>query len=192
MMMAVDLTTLIATVAGAVIAIAGTVMADMLRRRDSRHQYDFAERQRAYTEMVLALGAGLEGLRGVAGGDVPGDELFDAAAGALGAAGVYAAREKFLMSAGPHVAQAGESAFEKLVGIRDVVRKGAQRGTPAFHDAYHPYAEMMWRFRLAVREDLGAPKLRVGDLNRADWSGRADCGVCNPLKAVAAPSAATA
>ncbi len=180
MMMAVDLIPLLSTVAGAVIAIGGTVIADIMRRRDGRHQYDFAERQRAYTEMVLSLGAGLEGLRGIASSNLTPEERVPAASAAVSKAGVYIAREKLLMTADPTVAQAGESAFEALIGIRQAVRSGAHYRDPEFHDAYHPFAEKMWRFRMSVREDLGAPKLRVGDINRADWDGRADCGVCNP------------
>jgi hypothetical protein len=182
MMRRVDVTTLIATVSGALIAIAGTVMADMLRRRDNRHRYDFGERQRAYTAMLLALGDGLEGLRGVGLRDIPAEKLIRAAGDALSTAGLYVAREKFLMSAAPAVAEAGESAFDALIGVRDAVRGGAKTGTRPFHDAYHPYAEMMWRFRLAVRDDLGAPRLRIADLKRGDWSGRTDCDVCNPAK----------
>ncbi len=180
MMISVDWIPLVSTVAGALIAIGGTVVADVLRRRDSRHQYDFAERQRAYTEMVLALGAGLEGLRAVAASDLTPEERVSAASTAVSKAGVYIAREKLLMTAAPHVAQAGEAAFEALIEIRQAVRAGAHYRDPVYHDAYHPYAEKMWRFRMSVREDLGAPRLRVGDINRNDWDGRADCGVCNP------------
>jgi hypothetical protein len=179
-MACVDLTPLISTVAGAGIAISGTFVADLLRRRDSRHRYSYGERQRSYVEMVLALGGALEALRAVASADIPRERLYTATSAAVSKAGVYVAREKLLMAAAPKVAQAAESAFNLLIGVRDAVREGARLRTPAFHDAYHPYAEEMWRLRLAIREDLNAPGLAATDLDREAWSGRATCALCNP------------
>jgi hypothetical protein len=180
MMMAVDWMPLVSTVAGAAIAIGGTVVADHLRRRDSRHRYSYAERQRAYSEMVLALGAALEGLRTIATEKVPLDRRMAAASDAVGKAGVYVAREKLLMIAPAPVARAAEAAFGALIGIRDAVRAGANRGTKAFHDTYHPYEDLVWRLRMAVRADLDAPTLHTEDLRPSgDLSGRANCDVCN-------------
>lgn len=183
MMSVVDWTTLVSTAVGAAIAFSGTVVADHLRRRDSRHRYSYGERQRAYSEMVLALGAGLDRLRDVAQSERRHDKLTTATGKAVSEAGVYVAREKILMTAEPAVAQAAEDAFDGLIGVRDAVRSGAQLRTPAFHDAYHPYADKMWLLRKAIRADLKAPVLHPNDLGRSQWSGRADCEVCTPQTA---------
>ena len=188
MMMAVDWIPLVSTVAGAAIAISGTVMADQLRRRDSRHRFSYAERQRAYSEMVLALGAALEGLRGIASADIPPEKLFGAASSAVSKAGLYVAREKILMTAAVTVAVAAESTFDALIAVRDAVRMGARLRTVEFHDAYHPYAEEMWHLRMAIRTDLDAPRLDADDLHRKDASSRARCTVCNPPVAAATPA----
>jgi hypothetical protein len=180
MMMAVDWIPLVSTVAGAAIAISGTVMADQLRRRDNRHRYSYAERQRAYSEMVLALGAGLEGLRGVAAAEIPAEKLAGAASGALSKAGLYPAREKILMTASAKVALAAEMTFDTLIAIREAVLAGAATHSREFHDAYHPYSERMWQLRMAIRTDLGAPYLNPDDLHRKDASSRERCTVCNP------------
>jgi hypothetical protein len=182
MMATMDWTPLVATIAGAAIAFSGTVAADHLRRRDSRHRYSYGERQRAYAEMVLALGAALEGLRTVAS-TVPTQRRMEAADAAVSKAGVYIAREKILMTASPHVASTAEAAFEALIGVRDAVRSDARLRTREFHDPYHPYAERVWRLRMAIREDLDAPRLSAHDLSRGDWSGLSTCDVCNPKPA---------
>ncbi len=192
MMTTVDWTPLVATAAGAAIAFSGTVIADLLRRRDSRHRHWHSQRHQAYLEMMLALGSALEGLRGVAAADTPHAKMYDGASKAVSKAGVYVARERMLMTATWRVAQAAESAFDALIEVRNAVRRGARLRTAEFHDAYHPYAEQMWRLRVAIRDDLGAPRLRAIDLNRENWSGRATCTICNPAAAVAvAPNATT-
>lgn len=160
MMMAVDWTPIVSTIAGAVIAFSGTVAADHLRRRDSRHRYSYAERQRANAESVLALGAGMEALRG-AGAGSRADRRRDAADAALTAAGVYAARERLLLVASAPVAKAGEAAFTALIRVRDAVRSGSATGSDEFHRAYHLFEDALWQLRERVRDDLGAPPLRL-------------------------------
>jgi hypothetical protein len=170
MMMPVDWTPLLSTIAGAVIAFSGTVAADHLRRRDSRHRYSYGERQRAYTESVLALGAGMEALR-AAGVASRADRRRDAADAALTAAGVYVARERLLMVAVTPVAEAAEAAFTALIRVRDAVRAGATTGSAEFHGAFHPFEDALWQLRERIRDDLGAPPLRLD---------RTRCEVCVP------------
>ena len=181
MMTSVDWIPIVSTVGGAAIAISGTVMADLLRSRDNRHRDGYSKRRRAYVEIVLALGAGLEGLRHAARLEAPDDERVAASDKALSKAGVYVAREKILMTAAPKVAQAAEVAFDALIDVRDAVRRGARLRTPEFHAPYHPYAEKMWSLRTAIREDLGRPRLRTRDMQR---STEANCTVCHPPAAV--------
>ena len=179
---------LLSTIAGAVIAFAGSVVADQLRRRDTRHRYTYVERQAAYSEMVLALGAGLEALRQVANAEVSAQRRDTQARSAVGQAGVYVAREKILMTASPGVVGASEAVFDGLIGIRDAVREGARRRSPEFHVAYHRYAERMWALRLAIRKDLHAEKFTAADLNRTDWDGETSCDVCRAVQATAEPA----
>jgi hypothetical protein len=191
MMTIVDWTPLISTVAGAAIAISGTVMADLLRRRDNRHRYSYTARQRAYAEIVLALGAGLEALRNVDTTATP-ERLLVMSSTAMTKAGVYVGREKVLMTGVPKVVEAAEAAFDALIGVRQVVRAGAALRSLEYHDAYHPYEERMWRLRLAIRDDLNVSRLSIRDLDRADWSGRGTCRVCNPpAPAIPAPAHAS-
>ena len=178
-----DWTPLVSTIAGAAIAFSGTIAADHLRRRDSHHRYSYAGRQQAYSEMVLALGAGLEGLRAVPA--VPTDDRHRASRAAISDAGLYAAREKLLMVAPPGVATAAEAAFEALIVVRDAVGTRAELTSAAFHDAYHPFDAQLWRLRLAIRADLGAPRLDLDELRR----GRDTCPVCSPPPAAATPTA---
>ena len=177
-MSAVDWLPLVSTAAGAAIAFAGTVVADMLRRRDSRHRWDFGERRQAYSQLVLAIGAGLEGLRQVARLGPRGTARVDAASDAISAADVYVAREKVVMFGEPEVIRAAEQVFDRLIEVRDVVRAGADTNSPEYHDVYHPYAEAMWQLRLAVRHDLGASALSPSDVGRDSWEGRDTCATC--------------
>jgi hypothetical protein len=183
-----DWTPLVSTVAGAAIAFGGTVVADQLRRRDSRHRYSYGERQRASMEMVLALGAALERLRAVGGTEARAGKLRFATSDAMTKSGVYTAREKLLMCATPSVARASEDAFAALVAVRDAVRDGAGPRTPVFHDAYHPYAEKMWDLRTAIRDDLGAPRIDWDAIGRDD---RTTCDVCATAQAAPGQHAVT-
>ncbi len=57
--------------------------------------------------------------------------------------GVYRVRERLLMSATIGGVMAGESAFLRLVEVRNTVRAGAALSTPEYHSAYHPFAEAL-------------------------------------------------
>ena len=155
-----------------------------------------AERQKSYAALMLALGASLEALRRVAGRDVPSEDLYAATNRALSKAGIDTAREKAMMTASPAVLGAAEAAFHALIGVRQAVRSGARLRTTEFHDAYHPYADTVWRLRLAIRHDLGGRKLTPADVNRTEWDGRETCQLCSgaasrPLGAVTAAGRAT-
>lgn len=174
----VNWVSLVSTMFGAAIALGGTVLADHMRRRDEHGRDGTAARKHAYLEFVLALGAGLQNLREVAMTSTTGAERFDAATGALARADVYPTREKFLMIAPPAVIHEAQLAFDGLIAIRAAVREGAGLRSAAYHNVYHPYAELMWRLRLAARRDLGGGGLRPADLSRDTWDDRAHCATC--------------
>lgn len=172
-----DVLPLVATVCGAAIALAGTLLADIRRDRRQRDRDDLQVRREIYVGFALALNAAHDGLRRVGDGGTAGDERAAAVSRVLTDAGLYGARERLLMIATAPVARAGEVAFERLGGIRKAVRDGAGTRSTAYHAAYHRWAEAIWEFRMAARGELGQPALGSGT---DDWSGRRDCAFCSP------------
>ena len=177
-MVGVDLSPLVTTALGAVIAFGGTAVAEGLRRRGDRDRDVLAVRRQAYLDFLLALGAGLQALREASASPTTGEDRREVADRGLTGAGVYEARERFLMAASPPVVRAGEHTFDHLIAVRDAVRTGARKGSPEFHRPYHPYSEAMWLLRVAIREDLGSARLGPGDAGRGDWEDSASCAVC--------------
>ncbi len=92
---------------------------------------------------------------------------------------VYIVREQLLVTGTPGQLAAGEAAFQALIGVRDAVRAGSALDSSEYHDTYHPFAEALWRFRLAVRADLGEPALTPQELSHPDWTDRDQCDVCH-------------
>lgn len=182
---AVDWIPLASTGFGAAIALGGTVMADLLRRRDERGRDGLSLRRQSYLDFILALGAALQNLRDVARSDATGEARRAAGTDAMSSANLYPARERFLMSAPPHIVRAAEAAFQALIVVRDAVRAGVVLHTSAYHDAYHPYAEKVWLLRLAIRRDVGAGGLNPADLSRDTWDDRAHCDYCQTQLATA-------
>jgi hypothetical protein len=82
------------------------------------------------------------------------------------------------MTAPAAVVRPGSAAFDGLIVVRDAVRYGADLKSAAYHDVYHPYSELLWKLRLAMRADVGARGLTADDLGRSGWDDRADCRVC--------------
>jgi hypothetical protein len=101
------------------------------------------------------LEAAHSALRLVARGRVDDPDLSFAAGQAVQDAGVYGVRERLLMSGSTELVQAGETAFGRLMGVRDAVRGGAALSSRSYHDAYHAYADALWALRRAVRTALG-------------------------------------
>jgi hypothetical protein len=131
-----------------------------------------------YLAFLGALDAAHNGLRGIARGDLPGD-LLGSANAVMEETGVYTQRDRLLTSGGPPVVAAGEAAFFALVEVRNVIRTGRSLDSPAYHDAYHVFADKLWGYRLAVRGELGRQPLSPADVHRADWSDRDRCAACD-------------
>ncbi|MFE0592072.1 helix-turn-helix domain-containing protein [Micromonospora echinospora] len=132
---------------------------------------------------MLALDATHGALRRIADDDLPPPRRYDAANRAVHDAALYVAREQLLVSATVPVVAAGEAAFLRLIAIRDAIRTGAALASPEYHAVYHPFAESLWTFRMALRQGFGQEPVTPALLDRIDWSDRercADCGAVMP------------
>jgi hypothetical protein len=169
------------TALGAVIALGSGLLAGARNDRGQRRRDRESDRLRTYVDFALALDAAHAALREVA--RTPADDAARrlAASSAVHDSGLYGVRERLLMSASPTLVISGEAAFGRLIDIRNAVRSGVMLSTPEFHDVYHPFAEALWRFRVAVRVELGQNALDPGDLDRESWSERAGCALCGQV-----------
>ncbi|MFE5511412.1 CchlQ [Streptomyces sp. NPDC056529] len=175
--------TLVATVGGGLIAMAGTVLADRLRT-GQEHRRGLQERRRdVYTEFIAAAGAAHTELRRLAqlgaGADgVGGHGLEEASRSALTDARVYEVRERLFLDGSAGVTGAGQTMFEHLRALRRAVAGGAGIADPAFHDVYHPYLDAVWAYREAVRDELEGSPLAPADFGWSAWDGRERCPHC--------------
>ncbi|MEV0456734.1 helix-turn-helix domain-containing protein [Catellatospora methionotrophica] len=127
---------------------------------------------------LLALDSAHNALRGVARSIDPMPGRGDTANGVVDASGIYAARERLLLSGSAHLVSAAESTFLRLITVRDAIRTGARLHDALYHAAYHPFAETLWKLRLAIRAELGQPPLTAEALHRADWTDSDRCVDC--------------
>ncbi|MDT0306432.1 CchlQ [Streptomyces sp. DSM 44917] len=172
-----DWTPLIATLGGAFIAFAGTVLADVLRHRGERSRSGEERSRELYAEFILAVGACHARLRELAS---PGPAEAAPVRAAFAEAGVYEARERLYIDGAPAVTAAAQEIFRRLRELRDAVAAGAAFDSRPFHDAYHPYLEAVWHYRAEVRRELGARPLTLEEFGWEGWSDRATCPVCGP------------
>jgi hypothetical protein len=181
--------TLLSTLVGASAALFGSVLAHTLRSRDERRRVMSADRRQSYVEYLVALDAAQARLRRLAEPDYHPDDLPTQARRVFGEAGVFEGREKLLIAASMSVVAPAEQALRLLGDLRDAVRDGVKLYTLPYHDAYHPYADALWRLRKSIRVDLGSPALTAADLERTSWDDRASCDFCQSQK-VAIPAQA--
>ncbi|MFI6820316.1 helix-turn-helix domain-containing protein [Micromonospora sp. NPDC050187] len=130
---------------------------------------------------MLALDATHGALRRVACADLSPERRYDAANRAVHDAALYVAREQLLVSATVPVVAAGEAAFLRLIAVRDAIRAGAALAGPEYHAAYHPFAESLWAFRMALRQGFGQEPVTPALLDRNDWSDRERCADCGAI-----------
>lgn len=174
-----DLLPLIATVTGAVIALSGALLAEVRRDRRQRDRDYEQVRRETYVDFALALNAAHGGLREVGESSVRAEARWAAVNRAVDEAGLYGARERLLMTATAPLVKAGETAFLRLMAVRTAIRDGAMTRSQEYHDAYHPFAEALWRFRLAVRSDFRQPAFAPESVDRTSWSERDNCAFCS-------------
>jgi hypothetical protein len=189
-MAGVDWLTVVSTAVGGAVALLGSVIAHTLRSRDERSRSVRTDRKNSYVELLTALDAAHARLRQIADPDVAPEDIAVRSRRAFGEAGVYEAREKLLLSANPPVVAPAEEALRRLAALRDTVRQGTKLHTMPYHDAYHPYAEALWRLRSAIRVDLGSRALTAADLDKPGWDEQANCDFCQRHRSTPAPAPA--
>ncbi|MFI7325587.1 CchlQ [Streptomyces rubiginosohelvolus] len=173
-----DWGTLIATVSGGFIAISGTVLADRLRQRHERDREADERRRSVYIEFIAAVGKCHTRLRGIAQAQDPAVDPDLAARAAFDEAGVHEVRERFFIDASAEVAGAGQAMFQQLRAVQRVVGSGATHTSSAFHDAYHPYLDLVWAYRVSVRGELKDRAFSPESFGWESWDGRERCPVC--------------
>jgi hypothetical protein len=86
--------------------------------------------------------------------------------------------ERLFIDASSAAAAAGQAMFERLRELRRAVAAGAELSAPAFHDAYHPYIEAVWAYRVAVRQELEGKSLSPAVFGWTAWDGKERCPLC--------------
>jgi hypothetical protein len=153
---------LLSTLAGAVIGIAATVIADRNRwkREEARHALEV--RRGVYTEFVSALKTAGEEMRAVALGDHMSDSARDAAVReAVRGTGIYTASERLWLVGPPQVVAAGNEAFHSLRAIRDAYARGVAVDSAEAAPLIARRRTAMAEMRRLMREDLGIGPLGI-------------------------------
>jgi hypothetical protein len=154
-------------------------MVDVRRDRSQRQRDRAAARIQHCVDLALALDQAHGSLRRVATTWTQQVDGLAAANQTLHDALVYAARERLLMSGTARQVAAGEEAFFRLVDVRNVIREGTALQSAVYHRAYHSFSASLWRFRVAVRVDLGERPVSPELVGRIDWSDRDRCAECS-------------
>ena len=173
-----DWGTLVATVSGGSIAIAGTVLADHLRHRYEADRGVGERRRAVYIAFITAAEACHARLRQIAQAPGTAADLDAVTRAALNDAAIYEARERLFIDATADVASAGQAMFEQLRALQRAVAAGAEPTSPAFHDAYHPYIGTVWAYRVAVRRELEGQSLSPTVFGWERWDGMDRCPMC--------------
>jgi len=153
---------LLSTLAGAVIGIAATLVADRNRWRREEDRHALELRREVYTEFASALKAAGEEIRAVALGDHLSDSARDTAVReAFRGTGLYTAGERLWLSGPPQVVAAGNEAFHSLRQLRDAYARGAAVGSAVDTPLIAQRRTAMARMRGLMREDLGIGPLGI-------------------------------
>ncbi|OQR63135.1 hypothetical protein B6E66_15790 [Streptomyces maremycinicus] len=153
---------LLSTLAGAVIGISATLVADRNRwqREETRHALDV--RREVYGEFVSALKTAGEEIRAVALGDHLSDSARDAAVReAFRGTGVYTAGERLWLVGPSQVVAAGNEAFHSWRSLRDAYAQGMTVGSAEEAPLIARRRTAMARMRHLMREDLGIEPLDI-------------------------------
>ncbi|GGS21778.1 hypothetical protein Snoj_22730 [Streptomyces nojiriensis] len=155
--------TLAGTALGAFTTLAGTSWVEHLRTRRDRQTRDVVQKQDTHVAFVLACNASHEELRRIARSSASNADRGSLCRDALWEAGVFAQRERLLVTVSPGVAGMAEAALRRLVVIRDLVGSGETLETDAYKQAYARYAAALWQLRQSMRADAAAPLLDLSD-----------------------------
>ncbi|MFD7613095.1 hypothetical protein [Streptomyces sp. NPDC059828] len=153
---------LLSTLAGAVIGISATLIADRNRWRREEARHALEVRREVYSEFVSALKTAGEEIRAVALGDHMSDSARDAAVReAFRGTGIYTASERLWLVGPPQVVSAANEAFHSWRAIRDAYAHGLTVGSAEEAPLIAQRRTTMARMRHLMREDLGVGPLEI-------------------------------
>lgn len=153
---------LLSTLAGAVIGIAATLVADRSRWRREEARHALEVRREVYTEYVSALKAAGEEIRAIALGDHLSDTARDSAVReAVRGTGLYTASERLWLVGPPEVVAAGNAAFHGLRALRDAYARGVPVGSEGDAPLVARRRAAMAEMRRVMRADLGVGPLDI-------------------------------
>lgn len=153
---------LLSTLAGAVIGITATLIADRNRWRREESRHALQVRREVYTEFVSALKTASEEIRAVALGDHLSGSARDAAVReAFRGTGLYTASERLWLVGPPQVVTAANEAFHSMRRIRDAYARGVAVGSAEDGPLIAQRRTAMARMRDLMREDLGIGPLGI-------------------------------
>jgi hypothetical protein len=152
---------LVATALGAVIAFFGSTLSDGLRSRRELLRSRLDSQHQTTVDFIMSINSAHELLRDAASQSLEISMLQDAARKAVSDSGLYAARERTLISASPTVALAAETSFQAIIAIRDAISAGGKLDSSSYRQANHIWEQKIWALRQATREGSGASPLDV-------------------------------
>jgi hypothetical protein len=146
--------------------------------RRSRRALGRADEWDVCVNFLLVLDAAQNALRDVARAKSHFPSRYLAANRAVDDAGVYAERERVLVTGAPDVVKAADDVFLRLADLRNAVRAGATLESADYHRTYHPFAAAMWCYRMAIRAEFGREPLVPTELGRDNWLDHERCVEC--------------
>ncbi|MER5892936.1 hypothetical protein [Streptomyces sp. NPDC001876] len=153
---------LLSTLAGAVIGISATLIADRNRWQREGVRQALELRREVYSEFVSALKTAGEEIRAVALGDHMSDSARDVAVReAFRGTGIYTASERLWLVGPPQVVAAGNEAFHSWRTIRDAYARGIAVGSAEEEPLIAQRRTAMAQMRRRMREDLGIGPLEI-------------------------------
>ncbi len=149
-------TTLLATLAGAVLGVGSTLLVDQVRWQRDRHQRWERARGEAYADFLTELSKSYESLWALGRGEYLEDQSRPAAARQiLRTGGVYHARQRLVILAPPSVQAACERVFTDLKAVRDIVGSDEGLESRNFGEVDAAFRSSLRDFHNQIRRDLG-------------------------------------
>ncbi|WP_367325943.1 hypothetical protein [Streptomyces sp. HUAS ZL42] len=162
---------LLAVILGAVIALAASLLAELIRTRRERAAVLTKLRYDAYLGFVLATVRANDALHAISVGDQDGNTSVPEA---MRDSGLYPARERLLVTGSPEMVLASEAAFRTLLDIRDAVAQGMPLAWPDYRPAADGMAKGVWALRLAARREFDGRPLDLEQLSAVQSAGIAE------------------
>ncbi|MFE4756203.1 hypothetical protein ACFRIB_39305 [Streptomyces mirabilis] len=154
--------TLVATLLGAAVGVAGTLFIERVRAREAERRARGTARAEAYVNFLVAVHTASGNMRSLALeiATVPEGERHPRARAAFRQGGLYEARERVVLFSPEPIAHAADALFNSLRSLRDVVADGGSVDDPAYVAKVESYAEALIQARTLMRVDVGELPLR--------------------------------